>query len=683
MKMEFQKVYADMPDFSNQEYNDLNHFIDNNTNNSLNDISDEMTIFEILKLIENPEEHINSELPFILENLINSKKLDETNTNAILIADLSRIIIQNLKWSKCFPNIKPFYKVEANNNQELLKVVKKLGINFICTKSSDIEDILNIDVSDNQSYNGSTNNNESIVKSNNSFRINISSSKSQSSKANSYVLTTPSNDNYLNEGNSGKIIFSAKSFENNAISNENMQIENNNLLKMLKSYDKRIESHICSNIEEIKDIIENIPSAKILLKVFVNEESEITRAERNRLNNIFEISEELEITGNIKGLSLEILSANKNEKISYINIKKIYEVIKRAREIIDQAEEFGIEMKIFDIGSPDDEAILNEEIIKILNESLDYFFSDLKIEFISQLGKFFCAPAFSLLQRNSKKSYNLNINENLNNISSDNNLLISNTNSCSSSNMAGLNTTELSVNGYISAMNQNSTYYLDLDFLPLEENNNLGLINNPEESQNHIMSKNFTEDFILNNSSIFDSPTSNSKENVINLHNDLIMDENLNKFICIPSDKNFNYELDFNKIKLEKRDFVLDNRVNFDYDEIKQTKHKTNKNEKLSANGMKKACKKEKNFEDELKEEIRRIDCETSNCLKWKMENFDCVSDGKFLEDWFVFENVGGDEICSTCKTYGCCKPEIIYINNRISIKLEKYFYVIMNKFDS
>ena len=108
---------------------------------------------------------------------------------------------------------------------------------------------------------------------------------------------------------------------------------------------------------------------------------------------------------------------------------------------------------------------------------MDYFFSDLKIEFISQLGKFFCAPAFSLLQRNFKKSYNLNINENLNNISSDNNLLISNTNSCSSSNMAGLNTTELSVNGYITAMNQNSTYYLDLDFLPLEENNNLGLIN--------------------------------------------------------------------------------------------------------------------------------------------------------------------------------------------------------------
>ena len=59
-----------------------------------------MTIFEILKLIENPEEQINNELPFIFENLINSQKLDETNTNAILIADLSRVIIQRLKWIK-------------------------------------------------------------------------------------------------------------------------------------------------------------------------------------------------------------------------------------------------------------------------------------------------------------------------------------------------------------------------------------------------------------------------------------------------------------------------------------------------------------------------------------------------------------------------------------------------------
>lgn len=681
MKMEYQKVYVDIPEFSNQEYHDLNHFVDNNPNNSLNDFSDEMTIFEILKLIENPEEHINSELPFILENLINSKKLDETNTNAILIGDLSRIIIQHLKWNKCFPNIKPFYKVEANNNQELLKVIKKLGINFICTKASEIEDIINVDNSENQSVYCSVNNYESAVKLNNSFIINNSVIKNPSSKVNFNALN-PNGDNSLNEANSVKIMFSSKSSENNAFSNENLNSENNNFSKVLKSYEKKIDSYICDNIEEIQNIIETISSAKIILRVFVNDYSEITRAERNRLNEIFETLEELELTTYIKGISLELITVSNNEIGNYIKTNKIYEVIKRAREIIDQAEEFGIEIKIFDIGSLDNEAILNEENIKILNESLDYFFSDLKIEFISQLGKFFCAPAFCLLQRNSRKADNLNTNENLNNISSDNNLIISNSNSSSSSNLAALNSTELSVNGNISSINQNSTYYLDLDFLPLEENNNLGL-NNPEESPNNIINKNFSEDFILNNSSILDSPISNSKENVINLQNDIVIDENLNKFICISNTQNYAAEIDFNRIKLEETAFEYENKTVSDNikneKQIKKTKLKSSKKKKLSVQAIRKGI----NFDDQLKEEIRKIDCETRNCYKWKMENFDCDSDRKFLEDWFLFENVGGDEICSDCKTNGYCKPEIYYISNRISIKLEKYFYVIMNKFDS
>ena len=66
MKIEFQKVYPDHPDSSNQEYNDLNHCLENSPNNSLTDFSDEISIFEILKLIEKPEEHINSELLILI-----------------------------------------------------------------------------------------------------------------------------------------------------------------------------------------------------------------------------------------------------------------------------------------------------------------------------------------------------------------------------------------------------------------------------------------------------------------------------------------------------------------------------------------------------------------------------------------------------------------------------------------
>jgi hypothetical protein len=302
------------------------------------------------------------------------------------------------------------------------------------------------------------------------------------------------------------------------------------------------------------------------------------------------------------------------------------------------------------------------------------------------LGKFFCGPAFSLMQKNTRKTFNLNINEHINNISSDNNVTITNSHSSSSSNLVGLNSTELSVNGNISAINQNSTYYLDIDFLPLEENNNLGLINT-DDSPNYMMNKNFSDDFILNNSSILDSPTANSKENVINLNNDLIVDDNLNKFICIPTSKNFNDEFEFNRLKLEETAFDYDQKVLSDNHKkstsIKKTKTKSSIINKISNEDIRKRCMKGTNFEDDLKEEKRKIDCKTKNCIQWKMDNFNNDLNKNILEDWFIFENVGDDEICTDCKTNGYCKPEIYYINNRISIKLEKYFYVIMNKFDS
>lgn len=679
MKIEFQKVYADIPEFSNKEYNDLNHFTDNNANNSLNDFSDEMTVFEILKLIENPEEHINSELPFILENLINSKKLDETNTNTILIADLSRVIIQHLKWVKCFPNIKPFYKVEANNNHELLRVIKKLGINLICNNHSDLSNILNLEVTENQIINSNTNYLESISKLNNSFRFNSSANEGTNSKVNS---TQDNKESSTWEFTPTKIFFSTYVNAYDDFPLENVQMDNNVFSNnRLSQYEDKIDSYICSNIEEIKQILENMPSANIILRVFVNDQSEITRAEKNRLNKIFEISEELEFNINIRGLSLELLPTNFNDIGNYFNPSKIYEIIKRAREIIDQAEEYGIQIKILDIGSPENEAFLNEENTKLLNESLDYFFTDLKIEFISQLGKFFCAPAFSLLQKNIRKAFNLNINmnENINNDSSDNNLTITNSHSSSSSNLVGLNSTELSVNGNISAINQNSTYYLDLDFLPLEENNNLNL-NNTQDSPNNLINKNFNDDFILNHSSILDSPTLNSKENVISLNNDIIIDENLNKFICMTNE----FELNRNKSEesaLNNKKNISDN--NNKGSSIKESKLKITKTRKNSATDVKKVCKSSFNFEDDLKEEIKRINCKTKSCLKWKIDNFNNDSNNYILEDWFIFENVGNDNICKECKSNGYCKPEIYYINNRISIKLEKYFYVIMNKFDS
>ena len=74
------------------------------------------------------------------------------------------------------------------------------------------------------------------------------------------------------------------------------------------------------------------------------------------MTELFEQAEELEISDNIKGISLELEYTDEN-----LCSKKIYELIKKAREIFDLAEEYGIEMNFFDIGSPENENFFNEE----------------------------------------------------------------------------------------------------------------------------------------------------------------------------------------------------------------------------------------------------------------------------------------------------------------------------------
>ncbi len=698
-------------DISSKEFNDLNHSPENNIFNSLNDLSEEISFYEILKLIENPDEHINSELPFILENLINSKRLDETNTNSILIADLSRIFIQHLKWTKCFPFIKPYYKIETNNNSELLKVIEKLGINFICGKESEINDICNIENNESQYFPNviiDTNSRHNLNKKsfNNNYLLNknlirINEKINFFKNNNNFKQNSNHTSNYSNESFIQKIIFDMKNLEN-----ENSSISIIDRILTLAS-EKKINTFICKDLEEIQTVVQIIPSAYILLKIRANDQSEITRSERKRISEIFEGCLDLELSINMIGISLDICQNNDNNSYNenykfnknettgdYLHPKKIYDFIKRAREIFDEAEEYGIEMKIFDIGSPEKEAFFKEENIRLLSDSIEYFFSDLKIEFISQLGKFLVNPAFILVQRNKRETFNFNLNENLNNIinemnNTENNNIISNSNSGSCFNLAGLNSTEISVNENISDINQNYTYYFDLDLPLLEENNNLG-INNIEDNNNINYINNFPKEFILNTSSILDTPTSNYKENIINLKNDLAVEDNLNKFLCTEVDKNFNDYFENKGInkpedKINKNLIIKKIKNDNNIKKLKDSSSLKNKDNKkdfeqkyLKSNKMKNS-----NFESKLNDELKKIECATYLCLQSKLESFQHGLSQNIFEDWIIFENIGSCDICKTCISNGYVKPEIYYINNVISLKLEKYFYCIMNKFDS
>ena len=110
MNTHFHKKRTDS-NLNSQDDSDLYNFC---SNTSWTSISEEISIFEVLKLIENPDEYINSELPSKIESIISVKK-DESSLNPIIIADISRVLIQHLKWVKCFPYVKPYYKINSNN----------------------------------------------------------------------------------------------------------------------------------------------------------------------------------------------------------------------------------------------------------------------------------------------------------------------------------------------------------------------------------------------------------------------------------------------------------------------------------------------------------------------------------------------------------------------------------------
>ena len=613
MKIEQNKTYSDILDISSQEFTDLNHFLNENTkNNNITELSDEISIFEILKIIENPEEHINSELPQIIENILNSKKLDELNN--VLIADLSRLFIQHLKWIKCFPNIKPYYKIDSNNNQELLKILKKLGVNFVCSEESEIDDLLNLQNENNsKNFNLQESNQNLII-----FNQNISSINNTSNT--SIINFNCSNNSSIVNPQTislNKILLNKKqdTLDFNPQSEYSEKFIN-------YAQEKNFNYIICENFQEAKKLKNLNPNVRLIFKLHVDQESEITRNEKKRLQEIFQQAEESDLSKNIIGLSLEL-----KNKQNYLNSKKIYELIKRAREIFDDAEETGIDLKLFDLGSPDNENFFNEDNLKLISESLDYFFSDLKIEFICQLGKFFSGSAFTLLTRNIRKP------QNEMNLSDYSGRLSHQTNVSSCSNLIGLNSTEISgSNINVSAINQNSSYYLDIDF-PEENLSNSSIGNNNFENVSNF-NNNFPDDFILNNSVIIESNNLTGKNN--------------------------NYE--------NEKDYDLKNN---------------------EGKVMRKYCheiccvKDDNNKKNNLKKDLgKKIkECNNKRCLKKKIENNFEYPDS--FEDWFIFENVGEYKLCNDCRFNEFIKPEIFYIKNCVSLKLEKYFYCIMNKFES
>jgi ornithine decarboxylase len=68
----------------------------------------------------------------------------EFNDEPYYIVDLSEIKEAFYRWSKCLPNVKPYYAMKCNPNPVITKLLHQLGCNFDCASKSEIEHILQI-----------------------------------------------------------------------------------------------------------------------------------------------------------------------------------------------------------------------------------------------------------------------------------------------------------------------------------------------------------------------------------------------------------------------------------------------------------------------------------------------------------------------------------------------------------
>lgn len=76
----------------------------------------------------------------------------DTNTcaaddeNAFFVADLGEVYRQHMRWKSNLPRIKPFYAVKCNPDEQVLRLLAKLGTGFDCASKAEIDLVLGIGV---------------------------------------------------------------------------------------------------------------------------------------------------------------------------------------------------------------------------------------------------------------------------------------------------------------------------------------------------------------------------------------------------------------------------------------------------------------------------------------------------------------------------------------------------------
>ncbi len=152
------------------------------------------------------------------------------------------------------------------------------------------------------------------------------------------------------------------------------------------------------NSDELDKIKEHHKNAKLVLRIRVDDSKSICQfgakfgVHSGHTRPLIEKISNLKM--NLVGVSFHVGSGC-GDPDAY------YNAIKKSREIFDEAEEYGFKLNLLDIGGgfpgeEDGTAIKFEHHAKIIKESLNHFFSDLKVNIIAEPGRFYATAVMSL-----------------------------------------------------------------------------------------------------------------------------------------------------------------------------------------------------------------------------------------------------------------------------------------------
>ncbi|XP_070492982.1 ornithine decarboxylase 2-like [Chironomus tepperi] len=74
------------------------------------------------------------------------QNLAEGNDDAFCISNLEEVKLKHNHWIEKFPRINPYYSVRSNSNEEVLKLLRDLGVGFNCGSKSEILQVLALNV---------------------------------------------------------------------------------------------------------------------------------------------------------------------------------------------------------------------------------------------------------------------------------------------------------------------------------------------------------------------------------------------------------------------------------------------------------------------------------------------------------------------------------------------------------